>query len=146
MLRAHADARDRRPQATAGVLQEVSWRFLRRHMRSNIAHLSVARTGSMEASSTAVSQRHLGEENIAVYGGYANKLIKLQMTCFKSWIDVDEEAANRSRLSMCSSTRRPGGGRNCKSRRRPAAGSKRNMTDKPMRLTETLTVSQASRC
>ena len=25
-----------------------------------------------------LSQRHLGEENIAVYGGYANKLIKLQ--------------------------------------------------------------------
>ena len=25
-----------------------------------------------------LSQRHLGEENIAVYGGYANRLIKLQ--------------------------------------------------------------------
>ncbi len=25
-----------------------------------------------------LSQRHLGEENVAVYGGYANKLIKLQ--------------------------------------------------------------------
>ena len=25
-----------------------------------------------------LSQRHLGEDNIAVYGGYANKLIKLQ--------------------------------------------------------------------
>ena len=25
-----------------------------------------------------LSQHHLGEENIAVYGGYANKLIKLQ--------------------------------------------------------------------
>jgi hypothetical protein len=25
-----------------------------------------------------LSQRHLGEENIAVYGGYANKLVKLQ--------------------------------------------------------------------
>jgi len=25
-----------------------------------------------------LSQRHLGEENIAVYGGYANRLLKLQ--------------------------------------------------------------------
>jgi hypothetical protein len=31
-----------------------------------------------------LSQRHLGEENIAVYGGYANKLIKLQNDLFQA--------------------------------------------------------------
>ena len=31
-----------------------------------------------------LSQRHLGEENIAVYGGYANRLLKLQSDLLKT--------------------------------------------------------------
>src|SRR5258706_9905276 len=44
-----------------------------------------------------LSQRHLGEENIAVYGGYANKLIKLQNDLLKT-LDRRRRGNNQSIL------------------------------------------------
>jgi hypothetical protein len=56
-----------------------------------------------------LSQRHLGEENIAVYGGYANKLIKLQNDLLQTSIGSGGGTANRSWSSMSIFTPAPRG-------------------------------------
>jgi hypothetical protein len=60
-----------------------------------------------------LSQRHLGEENIAVYGGYANRLIRLQNELLQN---LDRRRRGNSQSIVVKHVqyppRRPGGGRN----------------------------------
>jgi len=105
-----------------------------------IARAPPRRLGSAMWSSSAA----LGEETIAgVYGLICKQALKLSGELLKT---LDRSRTGRGTaidlVKPCHPTWRPGGGRNCKSRQKARAGGRQTLTDNPMRLTETDSVSQ----
>jgi hypothetical protein len=78
-----------------------------------------------------LSQRHLGEENIAVYGTFAGKLLRIQSELIETLSPPPREQPDGKRQPCPHPSRREGGGRTCKCRQRRCRGEETKIDGQP---------------